>query len=80
MAPRRCDCDACVALLAECGEEHFALYRKKLLKPRWAGSKSAAERAYIRAHRLRSEAQVATAKAHLWGSVRGAEGLKQGRR
>jgi hypothetical protein len=49
--PRSCRCDACLALLAECGEEHFALYRKKLPRRGWAGRKSPAERAYIRAHR-----------------------------
>ena len=46
-----CTCTACTALLAECGEELFDLYRRKLLKRGWAGRKNPVERAYIRAHR-----------------------------
>ena len=52
------DCPTCQALLVECGEEHFPLYSRKLLKRGWAGRKSRVERAYIRAHRARSEAQL----------------------
>jgi len=49
--PRSCTCDPCLSLLAECGEEHFALYRKKLLRRGWAGKLSPVERAYVNAHR-----------------------------
>jgi len=50
---------ACHALLRECGPDLWPMYSKKLLLRGWAGQKSAAEKAYVRAHRQRSEAQQA---------------------
>jgi hypothetical protein len=35
------------------------MYSRKLLIPGWAGQKSAAEKAYCKAHRVQSEAQAA---------------------
>lgn len=52
-------CPACHALLEECGPELWPMYSKKLLARGWAGSLSPAERAFIKAHRARSEAQAA---------------------
>ena len=54
-------CRQCANLLAECGPDHFALYRKKLLITGWAGQYSDVERAYRRKHR--SEAQSAAIEA-----------------
>lgn len=45
-----CRCEACRALLKECGPDHFEMYRKKLLIRGWAGSVSPVEKAYQKAH------------------------------
>lgn len=50
-------CQACRDLFAECGEENWPLYSKKLLKSGWAGHRSPAEDAFIKAHKILSEAQ-----------------------
>lgn len=50
MDVKDCGCTACVALLAECGPEHFEMYRKKLLIRGWAGSVTPVEKAYQKAH------------------------------
>jgi len=49
-----CNCAACTALAAECGEL-TDLYRKRLLIRGWGGTLSTAERAYVRAHRSEAE-------------------------
>ena len=59
--PEPC-CPACEGLLAECGPELWPLYSRKLLLRGWAGSMSPAERAYVKAHRVQSEAQIAHMK------------------
>ena len=58
-------CPACEALLAECGPEHWPMYSKKLLLRGWAGQKSAAEKAYCKAHgRKATPRQLATLAKH----------------
>ena len=54
-------CRQCAALLAECGDDLFDHYRKKLLIRGWATFKPPVGWAYIRKHR--SEAQQAQAIA-----------------
>lgn len=54
-------CDACRALLAECGDDLFPMYSRNLLKRSWPGAKSAVERAYIRAHRSPAASKAAKA-------------------
>jgi hypothetical protein len=56
-----CDCSACRDLLTECGDELFAFYSRRLLVRGWAGSMSAAERAYVRRHRSAAQQQAAEA-------------------
>jgi hypothetical protein len=53
---RNCSCPACAALLDECGETLFPMYRKKLLVRGWPGLLSPVEKAYRAAHGEKSEA------------------------
>ncbi len=54
-AKTRCTCDACMALLAECGDRLFDHYSRKLLVRGWAGQLTPVERAYTRAHASEAE-------------------------
>jgi hypothetical protein len=66
-------CAACVALLAEVGDELFGLYRRKLLQRGWAGPMTPAERSYVRAHAPLSDRQhEALARARSRSPVLGA--------
>jgi len=52
-------CPACRALLAECGDDLFPMYSRKLLIRGLAGHMSAVERRYVQAHRPLLERQLA---------------------
>ena len=56
-------CDACHALLEECGPELWPMYSKKLLLRGWAGQRSAAEKAYCKAHGRKATARQQAALA-----------------
>lgn len=50
-----CSCAACAALLDECGDALFPLYRKKLLKQGWAGRYSPVEKTYRKTHAFKAK-------------------------
>lgn len=69
--PTGCEplCDACLALLKECGEDLWPLYSKKLFGRTWPGTKSPVEVAYCRAHRSERQQEVAERRAEAMRSA-----------